>query len=153
MNAFELPVAVTVVATTLAYWAYSRWRARVVFRKMSGKGKKAKKKVLKRLSKEERLVYEQHGLRMIKMFAVAFSIGSCWSLVTGEIHVEVALMVLNWSGDVTMSTHPFVFWILWLIFLSIPAALWVFFFHERMALEQRTTRAAMRGAVSSSERA
>lgn len=153
MDGFELLAAVTIVPATLAYWAYSRWRARVVFRKLSGKGKKAQKKVLKRLSKEERLVYERHGLRMLKMFAIAFSFGSFGSLVQGKIHIEADLMVLTWSGDVTMSAHPVVFWILWLILLVIPVGLWLYYFHERSALDQRAIKAATRGDAGSSEMA
>lgn len=140
MEGFELLAAAAILPATLAYWAYSRWRARVVFRKLSGKGKKAQKKILKRLSKKERLVYERHGLRMLKMFAIAFSFASFGSLVQGKIHVDADLMVLYWSGDVAMSAHPIVFWILWLILLVIPVALWMFYFHERRALGPASDR-------------
>jgi hypothetical protein len=153
MHGFVLLTIAVGVPAALAYWAYSRWRARVVFRKLSGKGKKARKKALKRLSKEERLVYDRHGLRMLKMLAIAFGVGSIGALVVGEIHLEADLMLFYWSGDVTWAEHPAGFTILWLIFSAFPVGLWAFYFHERRALNQRAIRAATRGGAGSSANA
>ena len=150
MHGFILLTIAVGVPAALAYWAYSRWRARVVFRKLSGKGKKARKKALKRLSKEERLVYDQHGLRMLKMLAIAFGLGSIGALVVGEIHLEADLMLFYWSGDVTWAEHPVGFTILWLIFSAFPVGLWAFYFHERRALNQRAIKATTRGDAGSS---
>jgi len=116
-----------------------------VLRKLSGKGKKARKKAWKRLREEERLVVERHHLRMLKLFAISFSIALCGALVQGKIGFETNLIVLNWSGDVTMSAHPVGYWILWLGGSLIPIGLWVFYFRERRALDQRTSKAATRG--------
>jgi nicotinamide riboside transporter PnuC len=153
MAGFEMLAIATVVPAVLTYWAYSRWQARSVLRKLSGKGKKGQKKAWRRLSDEERLVVEQHHLRMLKLFAIAFSVGSCGALVQGKISVEADLIVLHWFGDVTMSTHPVGFWILWLSLSVIPVGLWVFYFHERRALVRRTTKAAARGDADPSESA
>ena len=150
MDEFELLMIAAGVPAALAYWAYSRWRARAVFRKMSGKGKKAQKKVLKRLSKEERLVYDRHGLRMLKLLAIAFGVGWIGALVVGEIHLEADLMLFYWSGDVTWAEHPVGFTILWLICSAFTVGLWAFYFHERRALNQRATKAATRGDAGSS---
>jgi hypothetical protein len=150
MHGFVLVAIAVGVPASLAYWAYSRWQARVVFRKLSGKGKKARKKALKRLSKEERLVYDRHGLRMLKMLAIAFGVGSIGALVVGEIHLEADLMLFYWSGDVTWAEHPVGFTILWLILSAFPVGLWAFYFHERRALEQRAIKTATRGGAGSS---
>jgi len=150
MDEFELLMIAAGVPAAMAYWAYSRWRARDVFRKLAGKGTKARKKALKRLSKEERLVYDRHGLRMLKLLAIAFGVGSIGALVVGEIHLEADLMLFYWSGDVTWAEHPVGFTILWLIFSAFPAGLWAFYFHERRALNQRATKAATRGDAGSS---
>ncbi len=136
------------VPTALAYWAYSRWQARLVFRKLTGKEKKARKKALRRLSKEERVVYDRHRLRMLKMLAIAFGAGWIGALVVGEIHLEADLMLFDWSGDVTWAEHPVGFTILWLFFSVFPIGLWAFYFHERWALKQRAIKAATRGAAS-----
>lgn len=121
-----------------------------MFRKLSGKGKKVRKKALKRLSKEERLVYDRHGLRMLKMLAIAFGVGSIGALVVGEIHLEADLMLFYWSGDVTWAEHPVGFTILWLILSAFPVGLWAFYFYERRALNQRAIKTAMRGGAGSS---
>lgn len=134
----------------LAYWAYSRWRARVVFRKLSGKRKKARKKAVKRLSKEERLIYDRHGLRMLKMFAIAFGVWWIGALVVGEIHVEADLMLFQWSGVVTRAEYPVGFVILWLLCSVFPGVLWAAYFYERRELNQRAGKAATRGGMSSS---
>ena len=150
MDEFELLMIAAGVPAALAYWAYSRWRAHDVFRKLAGKGTKARKKALKRLSKEERLVYDRHGLRMLKLLAIAFGVGWIGALVVGEIHLEADLMLFYWSGDVTWAEHPVGFTILWLIFSAFPVGLWAFYFHERRALNQRATKAATRGDAGSS---
>lgn len=150
MDELELLMVAAGVPAAVAYWAYSRWRARDVFRKLTGKGKKARKKALKRLSKEERLVYDRHGLRMLKMLAIAFGIGSIAVLVVGRIQLEADLLLFYWSGDVTWAEHPVGFTILWLVFSAFPVGLWAFYFHERRALNRRATRAATRGDAGSS---
>ena len=153
MDEIELLMIAAAVPAALAYWIYSRWRTRVVFRKLAGKGKKARKKALKRLSREERLVYDRHGLRMLKMLAIAFGAGSIGILVVGEIHLEADLMLFYWSGDVTWADHPVGFTILWLMFTAFPVGLWTLYFHERRALNQRAIKAATRGRAESSESA
>ncbi len=150
MDDIELLVFAAGVPAALAYWACSRWRARVVFRKLSGKGKKARKKALKRLSREERLIYDRHGLRMLKMFAIAFGVGWIGALIVGEIHVEADLLLFQWSGVVTRAEHPVGFVILWLHCSVFPGILWAAYFFERRALNQRASKGATQGGVNSS---
>lgn len=141
------------IAAALAYWARSRWQARHVLQKLSGKGKKARKKAWKRLSEAERLVVERHHLRMLKLLAVAFSIALGGALVQRKIGFEADLIVLRWSGDVTMAENPVGYWILWLTGSLIPIGLWVLYFRERRALEERATKAARRGDAGPPESA
>lgn len=150
MDEIELLMIAAGVPAALLYWAYSRWRARSVFRKLSGKGKTARKKAVKRLSKEERLVYDRHGLRMLKMLAIAFAVGWIGALIVGEISVEADLLLFYWSGVVTRAEHPVGFMFLWLFCSVFPGVLWAVFFYERRALNQRATKAATRGGAGSS---
>lgn len=150
MDDLELLVFATGVPAAMAYWVYSRWRARAVFRQLSGKRKKARKKALKRLSKEERLVYDRHGLRMLKLLAIAFGVGSIGALIMGEISLETDLILFQWSGIVTRDEHPVAFTLLWLVFSVFPVGLWAFYFHERKALNQRAARVATQGKAGSS---
>lgn len=132
----------------LAYWAYSRWRARTVFRKLSGKRKKARKKALRRLSKEERLIYDRHGLRMLKMLAIAFAVGWIGALFVGEISLDADLILFSWSGVVTRAEHPVGFMILWLVFSIFPGLLWGFYFYQRRELNRRALRSYPRGRTT-----
>lgn len=153
MEDIELLVIFAGVPVALAYWAYSRWRARVVFRKLSGKGKTARKKAIKRLSKEERLIYDHHYLRMLKMLAIAFAAGWIGALIDGRISVEVDLMLFSWSGVVTRAEHPVGFMILWLFCSIFPGILWGGFFYERRAINQRASKAATHRGMNSSANA
>lgn len=153
MDDIELLMFAAGVPAALAYWAYSRWRARVVFRKLSGKGKTARKKAIKRLSKEERLIYDQHGLRMLKMLAIAFAVGWIGALIVGEISVEADLMLFHWSGVVTRAEHPAGFMVLWLFCSIFPGVLWGAYFYERRALKQRAGKAATHRGMGSSANA
>lgn len=132
----------------LAYWAYSRWRARTVFRKLSGKRKKARKKALRRLSKEERLIYDRHGLRMLKMLAIAFAVGWIGTLYVGEISVDADLMLFSWSGVVSRAEYPVGFMMLWLFCAIFPGVLWGFYFYQRRELNQRALRSYPRGRTT-----
>ncbi len=149
MDDIELLMAAAGVSAALVYWAYSRWRARAVFRKLSGKRKTARKKAVKRLSKEDRLVYDRHGLRMLKLLAIAFGVGWIATLIVGEIHVEASLVLFSWSGVVTRAEHPVGFMILWLHCSVFPSVLWAAYFYQRSELNQRARKVAMRRSAGS----
>lgn len=153
MDDSDLLIILAGVAVAVAYWSYSRWRARVVFRKLAGKGKTARKKAVKRLSKEERLIYDHHALRMLQMLAIAFTVGWVGALIVGEISVEADLMLFFWSGVVTRAEHPVGFMILWLFCSIFPGILWGGYFYERRALSQRARRVARHRSMNSSANA
>lgn len=130
------------IVAAIAYWWHSRWQARHVLSKLSGKGKKARKKAWKRLTDAERLVVEYHRLRMVRMLAVALAAGLIGALVLRRISLELRVGAPYWSGEVTPDRQPIRFWLVWLAGSLIAVGIWTFASRERRKLDRRAEAAS-----------